>query len=136
MAEGVFNNPDAIEKTEVVIRSGGCGENNPSSQCIENPLGVPMSQEAISKALGENKNAPITPDGVNGVDPGTIGGGVIDQEKITNADAAGGDESLFAKSQGEWSIENINRTPEYLENLGPDVSNNKKTTKQNLQKLP
>ncbi len=136
VAEGAFNNPDAIEKTELVTRSGECNENNPSKQCIENPLGVPMSQEAISKALGENKNAPITPDGVNGVDPDAIGGGAIDQEKITNADAALGDESVFARSQRGWSIENIDRTPEYLENLGPDLSKKKKKVSQNIQKLP
>jgi len=137
VAEGAFNNPDAFEKTEAVTAS--CPANvegakgSISRECLEKPLGGAMSREDIAKALGEDKKAPISPEGVDGVDAGNIGGDPLGKEKIMSAEAAGGDESLVAKSAREWSIEDINRTPEYLENLGPELS--KKNVTQTKKEL-
>lgn len=134
IAEGAFN-PE-VERTEEVDMP--CPVNFEETNkpippnCPEKPRG-PVSAESLADAevspdseIGKELNrAPIGPEGITGIDmpvgAAGIGGDDLGQEKIETAEAAGGDESLLArnKSQYGFSLEDIDRSPEYLENLGP-----------------
>jgi len=91
-----------------------------SQQCLDDKQG-PLRASDVADAL--NKTAPIGLEGVNGTDVpmGAFGIGDVvgEQEAIESIEGAEGREGVIESDLAVGSPEDINRTPEYLENLGP-----------------
>jgi filamentous hemagglutinin family protein len=124
-------NIEGAEATEEVAASCDCKANNLSAeecspdptshQCLNEKQG-PVQPSEFAHTL-EDKTAPVGPNGVEGVDipvgAAGIGDPLFAQESITSVEGAEGKEGI-AEGLAEFNEnEDIDRSNEYLENIGP-----------------